>query len=472
MKIYTIKTKYGKNGKLKWVVIGLLWLLLWQIACTCVGNNLILPGPLGTIKALGALAGTGEFYRDVFMTIYRCLVSVLISFALGSALAFSSYRIVIIRNILALPIAFFKAVPVMAIVIYVLLLISSGNVPILVCCLMCLPVVYTNILGGLDSMETRLLEMADVFNLQNYKIMKFIIVPSILPHIKNSVSLIAGLSWKAVVAAEVLSVPRFSLGYSLMNAKYYLETENLFAYIVVIVLLSMTFEKLTKLILSAIGDKRYAGSKVAKCVQKSEKSFNNNLKSRNVICEKIGKKYNNETVLKDFNQVFASNTVTTIMAPSGSGKTTLLRILAGLTDYEGQVRGIEKESISMLFQEDRLIPWLNIYDNLAIVLNGYSKIDLDQKIYSMIKDLKLDGNAWKLPSELSGGMRNRVAMGRAFIFPSEVMLIDEPFRGLDEELKAELIDGVWKEKTMGKTVIVVTHNMDDAKKIGDKIIRI
>lgn len=428
---------------------------------------------MDTIRALSSLGGDTEFYVDILATIMRCGLSIIIAFALGCLVAYGSYSKQWLRSFFSLPVAFFKAVPVMAIIIYLILLANSAVVPIIVAFLMCFPIVYTNVLTGLDSIDSKLLEMGSVFNLSRRKTMRFITIPSVLPQIKASLSLIAGLSWKAVVTAEVLSIPKFSLGYKMMDAKYYLETPNLFAYILVIVCLSIAFERLIKKAVNTIDIKSYQKSKTvkyadtytnkeAKAVENTVKSPKDDIKVRNFT-----KTFEDGKTVVFPDRIFEKGRTSVIMAPSGTGKTTLLRAIAGLTEYGGQITGFKDQAdgVAMIFQENRLIPWLNVYDNLAIVMQGLTKDEIKEKVLPIIEGLSLTDAMYKLPHELSGGMQHRVAIGRALIFPSGLLLVDEPFRGLDEELKLAIIHGIWKEKTAGKTIIVATHNPGDEKEL-------
>ena len=152
----------------------------------------------------------------------------------------------------------------MAIIIYVILVASADWVAVIVCFLMCFPVVYTNVLAGLDGMSRELLELARIYRLTAFQKIRYIYRPGITPQVNSAVMLIAGLSWKAVVAAEVLSIPKYSLGYEMINAKYYLETPTLFAYIFVIVVLSIAIERLIGLLLKNRKAESYEGSRLFK----------------------------------------------------------------------------------------------------------------------------------------------------------------------------------------------------------------
>ena len=254
-----------KNKKrLKKAAVALFWIGLWQILAMIIDNRLLLPSVAETLKTLAGLACGGEFYLNIGWTLLRCILSMALSFAAGLAAAWAASRSGLVRSFLTLPVGFFKAVPVMAVIIYVILLAEADWVAVAVCFLMCFPVVYTNVLSGLDSMNRELLELAQVYELTVFQKIRHIYFPGIMPQIKAAVRLTAGLSWKAVVAAEVLSIPKHSLGYEMINAKYYLETPTLFSYILVIVLLSLAMEKLINMLLRKWSIKPYTGSRLLK----------------------------------------------------------------------------------------------------------------------------------------------------------------------------------------------------------------
>ena len=444
-------------------IIFIFWILLWQLAAMIVGSKLLLPSPVDTVRALFALLADSNFYFDALATIGRCIVAIILSLVLGFILALASYRNKFIRDILSLPISLLKAIPIMAVAIYLILLLSPSNVPILVCFIMGFPIVYTNLLAGLDNMDQSLLEMAQVYNISNRRKVRLIYIPSLYPYFSSAMSLLSGMSWKALVTAEVLSIPKFSLGYELMNAKYYLNTDVLFAYVFAIIAISVAFEKFVKYVLNKTAAHSYNYSKVAKMKPEHESNIGD---STEIGLESVSKSFGDKQVLNNFSLQLAPAKTTAIMGPSGSGKTTIARILSGLEIADsGTVK--RPDRVSYLFQEDRLLPWLNVYDNLAIVLG---EVD-DKKIGEMLKTVGLDKEAWKLPGELSGGMSYRVAMARSFIYNTSFMIADEPFRGLDEETRSRAVEKLWKPGVAGKTVLLITHSQDDAV-LADKTVNI
>jgi len=185
----------------------------------------------------------------------------------------------------------------------------------------------------------------------------------------------------------------------------------------------------------------------------------------NISIKNLNKSYENEEIFNDFNMDFYDEKVNCIIGRSGCGKSTLLNIIAGLTDIQsGEIHGISLSDISYIFQEDRLIEWLTVKENLELTLKKYyDKFVIDEKINELLELVGIYDIKNKYPNALSGGMKQRVNIARAFGKPSKVILMDEPFKSLDYKLKYTIIDEfknlLNKEKRM---VILVTHDLDEA----------
>ena len=185
----------------------------------------------------------------------------------------------------------------------------------------------------------------------------------------------------------------------------------------------------------------------------------------NISIKNLNKSYGKEEIFKNFNMELSDEKINCIIGKSGCGKSTLLNIIAGLTDVQGgEICGVSLSDISYIFQEDRLIEWLTVKENLEIALKRYyDNFVISTKIDQVLNLVGVYDTKEKYPSELSGGMRQRVNIARAFGKPSKVILMDEPFKSLDYKLKYTIIDEfknlLSKEKRM---VILVTHDLDEA----------
>jgi len=183
----------------------------------------------------------------------------------------------------------------------------------------------------------------------------------------------------------------------------------------------------------------------------------------------ISKAFEQIQVFKNLNLTFTEGRIHCIMGASGIGKTTLLNLLMGLIKPDaGQIIGLEGIKIASVFQEDRLIEHWDAIQNVKLVCE--KSITVEQ-IEEEFRKVRLDDYKNKPVLYLSGGMRRRVAIIRAILAPSQLLILDEPFKGLDEELKNSVIRFL-VEKTKGKTVIVVTHEKDEVEALGGNIVKL
>lgn len=175
-----------------------------------------------------------------------------------------------------------------------------------------------------------------------------------------------------------------------------------------------------------------------------------------ILMEKINKSYGDKEVLRDFTTKFEEGTVTFITGESGIGKTSIIRILMGLEGYQsGSIRGLEGKEISVVFQDDCLCDKLSLDKNLSMVIDGQQV--KEQYLDRLLGIFGLEGYRHKRVAELSGGMKRRLAILRAILYPHNLMIMDEPFKGLDEENK-KLVMGQVGKSLVGKTAIIVTHD--------------
>jgi NitT/TauT family transport system ATP-binding protein len=181
----------------------------------------------------------------------------------------------------------------------------------------------------------------------------------------------------------------------------------------------------------------------------------------------VYKQYGDIEVLKDFSLKIDQKEIICILGASGCGKSTLLNIVSGLIHPErGSVdRNVEK--IGYVFQEDRLLPWKTVYENIKFV----EPKTPDEEIFKLIDDLGLKGFEKCYPDELSGGMKQRCSIARAFNYHSELLLMDEPFKSLDYSLRIKMLSqliSVW-ERTCN-SIFFVTHEIDEALMLGNRIV--
>lgn len=186
-----------------------------------------------------------------------------------------------------------------------------------------------------------------------------------------------------------------------------------------------------------------------------------------ISLKNIRKSYGEQKVLEGFDLNISDGSRTAVMGRSGAGKTTLISIVAGLVKPDSGEVSV-KGKLGMVFQEDRLIDSLNAVGNCRIVI-GRADYGEPEKVLEVL-GIK-DGLEKKPVSELSGGERRRVAIARALVYRPEILLMDEPFKGIDTATIPSVVGEILK-MTQGCTVVLVTHSEEEAKLMGAEIIRI
>ncbi|MFR4582648.1 ATP-binding cassette domain-containing protein [Clostridium cadaveris] len=176
-----------------------------------------------------------------------------------------------------------------------------------------------------------------------------------------------------------------------------------------------------------------------------------------IIIKNISKKYNDKVVLDSFNNVFKEKYISFIIGTSGVGKTTLIRILMNLDKVDsGEIIGINDKKISAVFQENSLCENLSVLSNLKLVCKNINYLEVEKALDA----LDLNDCINKRVRELSGGMKRRVAILRALLYDFDLLIMDEPFNGLDVTTKFKVMDFVIS-KLENKSAIIITHAMDD-----------
>lgn len=184
------------------------------------------------------------------------------------------------------------------------------------------------------------------------------------------------------------------------------------------------------------------------------------------LLDEISLCYEEVQVLDKFSLEIETGKILCIVGPSGCGKSSILNIIAGLIDnYEGDIKQ-SLEKISYVFQEDRLLPWETVYNNVRIVKEN----EQEEEITDLLTSLELNGFGDKYPHQLSGGMRQRCSIARSFYYDAPLLLMDEPFKSIDYDLKVNMINyliNLWQKRK--NTIIFVTHDIDEALLLGHKI---
>ena len=233
-------------------LVAAFWLTVWAVCARLIGKPLLLPGPLETATVLLRLVGTASFWEDTLTTMGRILLGYTLAILAGSLLGMVCGFYPPADALLSPVRQIIRATPVSSFIILVLLWLRTGIVPVFISFLMVLPIVWTGVQEGLSNTDQDLLEMARAYRFSRMKLLRYVYYPSVRPFFSAACVTGLGFAWKSGIAAEVIARPARAVGANLQDAKVYLETPELFAWTLVIVLISVGFEKLFMAALGAL----------------------------------------------------------------------------------------------------------------------------------------------------------------------------------------------------------------------------
>ena len=226
------------------------WLAVWQVAAVVINQDIVLTSPVQTIQTLFSLAQLREFWVSIGLSLLRIFAGGALAFTVGSLLAFLSFKYKLIKILFEPLISTIKSIPVASFVILLLIWVRTPYLSISISFLMALPIIYIAVLEGLLSTDQQLIEMADVYQIYGWQRIKAIYLSQLIPSLKTATSLAMGFCWKSGIAAEVIGLPTFSIGEHLYNAKVYLDTPALFAWTLVVIVMSALGEKIVMRLVS------------------------------------------------------------------------------------------------------------------------------------------------------------------------------------------------------------------------------
>jgi NitT/TauT family transport system permease protein len=507
-----VKTTKGKYAVKALIVV--FWLVVWQIVSTCVGNPLILASPVDALIALITSLPTLAFWGPVANSFLHITVGGIIAFALAIILALCAHAYRMVGEFIAPILSFFKSVPVVCIIVLLLIWLGAALVSSIVIIMVVLPTVYYAVREALDNVDNRMAQMLRVFRVRRARKLLFFFWPSVLPYIQAVSKVAVGMSWKSGIAAELIGIPLGTIGEQIYSTKITLATANLFAWMFVVIAISVLCEQL---VLYLIRHSSAWSRKLALRGRAAEK--NNTFSDADIYASNISISYdktiaesdNSNSVGKDgtnanaritpiaeFSYAFKQGGIYCLFAPSGSGKTSLLNVMADLlkpttgamhisfnanrdsrTDglvgacapmdrrvdvytnvYTCKYTDIHK---SIVFQEPCLFEDATALENCLLVSDDAELIRtlLSKLVSSYIADTRIN--------ELSGGMKRRVELARALVAPSDILLLDEPFSGLDDVARRNACK-VLLEYKGGRTVVLSTHNKEDIKALNATVV--
>lgn len=220
----------------------IFWILVWEIAARAVDNVLLFPKPSAVLLTLWELMKTEQFYRVTGKSLWNVVSGILYALLLGGVWSTVTHRLPLLRDLTLPLMTVVKATPVASFIVLTMIFVGAARVPTLITFLIVLPVIWTNLDEGLRRRDPQLIEVAKMYRFSPFKKLRYLTLPSIKPYFISACRTSLGLAWKAGIAAEIIANPRNSIGTMIGNAKQYLNTEEMFAWTLTVILLSLLIE--------------------------------------------------------------------------------------------------------------------------------------------------------------------------------------------------------------------------------------
>ena len=244
-----------KNKFLRTSLVVLFWLLIWQLVTLIVGEELFVPSPLSVLTAIYKLLLRSESWLIILKSIVRVALGMLIATVIGIIMACLTAKFKLLDKLFSPMISIIKATPVASFVILALIWLGSEMLPVLICSLMALPLIWISVSDGIRAISKDDINVARIFGFKAIKTLKIIYVPTIAPYFISASKTAMGLAWKAGVAAEVIAHTPLSIGKSLSNARIYYEIPEVFAWTLLVIALSMLIERIYSYLIMLVGKK-------------------------------------------------------------------------------------------------------------------------------------------------------------------------------------------------------------------------
>ncbi|WP_288206138.1 ATP-binding cassette domain-containing protein [uncultured Parabacteroides sp.] len=441
-----------KKGIISLISVCIL-LFFWQLTASYMNQPELIPSVPDLLKTLLQLFGSETFYQHVCATVFRGISGILLSLviALLSAFLFARYELLyeLFRPLLTI----MRSVPVISFILLALIFLNPESIPLMIAFLTMFPLLTENLTKGILNLRPGLSLMVDQFKVNKRNKLMQVIYPQLNPFLFSGLASAVGFGWRAIIMGEVLSQCSLGIGGEMKRAQNFIAVPELIAWTIIAILISFLFDK---------GISKMASVKWNILYNNTSHDVKSKLPSPIRITD-ITFHYAGTKVLSSFSYTFEPDIIYGIKAPSGTGKTTLLNLINGSLKPTNGMIDLKDQNISNVFQEPELLSHLTILQNVSLPLASvYNKNTSEAKAMEMLQLVEMDMQAERYPNELSYGQQQRVALARALAFPSTIMLLDEPFKGLDKTLTFRIIRQILSRQATTRQIIIFTsHNPEE-----------
>ena len=449
---------------MKRIVLTCLSILLipvaWQLLSWQMAQPQLIPSFPDLIRALFRLVYSPGFLVSIGTTCLRACVGLLLSLAAASITAFLLNRSEAIRFLFMPWLSLLRSVPVISFILLALIFLNPEMIPLLIAFLTMYPLLTENLLKGLMNRRDSWKILARQFHLNAWNRLFQINYPQLKPYLFSGLASAVGFGWRAIIMGEVLSQCVDGIGKRMKEAQVFIDVPELIAWTLVAIVLSWLTDKLVSRLSDWQPSVRYRHSAVELQAV--------SLQPNDICLTDVSYSYG----VHHMNIVLKAGKIYVLSAPSGQGKTTLLQLLNGtLRPISGEITGLPQQTAN-LFQEPTLLPQLTAKEN--IMLGGaayYDRAILEQQSLRLLAAFQLEKQAEMYPAALSYGQQQRVALARALMFPAGLLLLDEPFNGLDVELRQLVARFLveWQQEKQA-TVVFSSHHADEIRAMNAEVI--
>lgn len=425
--------------------VAAFWLAVWVFVAALVAQPLILPGPGAVVVALLRLVCDAGTWAILAGSGARILGGLALAAVCGGLLAGISSRSRAFARLVAPALSFVKATPVACVVVLLLIWLGSARVSIAAVFLMALPGVYFSLVEGLTQADKPLEQMFRLHGVRGWRLFCAHIWREVLPFVLSCARAVIGMSWKAGVAAELIGMAVGTVGERIYQAKLLIETADLLAWTVLVVMASWACERVLVWLLRASGPAAWRAAVL---------SHGRGLRGRAGAADvaelalAVGDRAPWAPALDGLVLNVPAGGRICVMGTSGVGKSTLLALAAG-----------ECAPCSMVFQDVRLVESASALDNVLVCADA--RVDASSAA-ALLRLLVPGVDVHARVAELSGGQRRRVEIARALLCPGGAVILDEPFTGLDTAARDACAEVVL-DLLVGRMLLLATHDAVDAQ---------
>lgn len=442
-----------------------LLLVCWQLFSMVTDMPELVPTVPRLLETLFGFFFSVSFYQSIAATIIRGMAGMFISLiaAIGISFLFSRYKWAyeLFRPLLTI----MRSVPVISFILLALIFLDTESIPLMIAFMTMLPLLVENLTKGIQSQRPSLSVMAKQFQIGWLNTFTQITYPQLKPFLFSGLTSAIGFGWRAIIMGEVLSQCNFGIGSEMKRAQIFISVPELIAWTIIAIFISFLFDKGINWLGNMQIPIHYR--------KKSITPLPSYMAINPIEITDLSFQYGKNQILFHFHHKFKESSIYGITAPSGTGKTTLLNIIGGiLHPIHGNIKPLIQERVATVFQESELLSHLSVLENIALPLSAFlNKSEALHQALILLKEMELSGLENRLPEELSFGQQQRVSIARALAYPAPLLLMDEPFKGMDEDLSIRIIEYIRKRNDSNKqTILFTAHNPVELQQLADQII--